>query len=137
MRRTAVLLLLLAAVAGAARLFRLADLRAFVCVAFGLAVAIGLGVEVMMGQFMPLAPGYRFQGLAGANSQGLIIAILILAVMTGRADRRRWLRFGVVAGLFVLLVLTGSRGALGALIAGFSVWQLDVGKSAGWGKRVS
>src|SRR3546814_8353329 len=82
----------------------------------------------MMGQFMPLAPGYRFQGLAGANSQGLIIAILILAVMTGRADRRRWLRFGVVAGLFVLLVLTGSRGALGALIAGFIVWQLASGR---------
>src|SRR3546814_14757693 len=121
MRRTAVLLLLLAAVAGAARLFRLADLRAFVCVAFGLAVAIGPGVEVMMGQFMPPAPGYRFPGLAGANSPGLLIAILILAVMTGRADRRRWRRFGVVSGLLVRLVLAGSLGALGAWSPGFTV----------------
>src|SRR3546814_19877825 len=96
---------------------------------------MGLGVELMMGQFMPLAPGYRFQGLADTNSQGLLVAILILAVMANPADRRRRLRFGAVAGLFVPLTLTGSRGALGALIAGFIVWPFAAGRGPAFARR--
>src|SRR3546814_1231883 len=48
--------------------------------------------------------------------------------MANPSDRRRRLRFGELTGLFVLLTLTESRGALGALIAGFIVWQFASGR---------
>ncbi len=130
MRRTVAALLLLAAVAGAARVMTLPELRIFVCFSFGLSLAMGFAAELVMGAFMPINPEYRFHGLTNANSQGLIAGMLLLAVLASDFGRRRGLRWLLIAAILLLIVLARSRGAMAATLAGLLVWQMLSGRSA-------
>jgi exopolysaccharide production protein ExoQ len=75
------------------------------------AVASFIADAVVQGQFAPMDPSYRFQGVMTANYQAENLVVLILCALTLVQKRPRWLKpmaawIGIV---LVLLYLTRSR----------------------------
>lgn len=88
---------------------------------------VGLGAEVVLGTFTPLASGYRFAGTLLPNLQGINCAALTLSAiaLSIASDRHRGAFAAVALSAVIFLVLTGSRGALAGGIAGLTtVWLL-------------
>jgi exopolysaccharide production protein ExoQ len=82
-------------------------------------VLLGLTAELSLGNFQPWAPNYRFSGLFHTNHTGTACAFVILAVayLSPSLQRGRGLMWAIALASFVLLYLTGSRTALGSLLA--------------------
>jgi exopolysaccharide production protein ExoQ len=78
---------------------------------------ISILAEIAFGSFQPFASGYRLGGTLHPNGQGIDCGLLVLsAVAAADVERRRRGFFRVCALLgFLLLILTQSRAALGAL----------------------
>lgn len=89
----------------------LVSLSFYGCSAYLLA---GLAVQVLQGQFTPLAEGFRFSGTVVPNHQGWNIGLLLIAgcALAAAGHRRRPVLFMWLAVAGVLLVLTKSRSAV-------------------------
>lgn len=95
----------------------------FAIFSLGSFVATSILAELVVGSFHPLEPGYRFAGLVHPNAMGsdcAILAVASFAYARHRADRR-WFYYAMAFAALVLLVLTRSRTALLAGLAGFTL----------------
>lgn len=84
---------------------------------------LGLAAELSHGALQPWRAGYRFKGVFHANIMSVACALLILSALylsSSTKSMKRMLQ-GVAGIAFVFLILTGSRTALGAVLATFAV----------------
>jgi exopolysaccharide production protein ExoQ len=89
-------------------------------------LVVGIGAEVALGAFRPWSSGYRFAGTLHPNLQGInCIALALSALAISATSRYRPILLAMAVGALGFLVLTESRGALTAGIAGFlAFWML-------------
>ena len=119
-RRYAVFGLFLLGAGGLARRFTGEQVVRLALWCVGLHLAFGLAAEFGLRAFRPWAADYRFSGTLHPNIQALQLAIGVVAaaVLAWRWPRRSALFAVVLAGLFVMLVLTKSRtGTFGLVLA--------------------
>ncbi len=124
-RQGAALVFCMIAALGIARRFSPGDLVTMALALSAGYVAIGVGAELWLGTFRPLAGDYRFAGTLHPNSQGVQSAMLCLAAccaMLGARQRRQkqWLLV-LLAVATAGLLLTKSRTACLALLAALAV----------------
>lgn len=118
-RRVGAFWLLAIGAAGVARAMRRDTLVWFVLLSGAAFIAIGLGVELMLGTFRPLASDHRFAGTLHPNAQGINCAFVVLAglwLATQTPGRHRFLAVSLVAVGLLFLVLTRSRTPFAALL---------------------
>ena len=90
-------------------------------------VVIGIAAEISLGTFRPFSAGYRFGGTMHPNSQGVCCGVMCLAAacLATHGSRRKFLLIAMLTVAMLLLVLTRSRAAFGALMpALFVLWAL-------------
>lgn len=90
-------------------------------------MGLGIVAEVSQSTFRPWAAGYRFAGVFHPNEMGGVCAALTMASLyLARSSGVRNRLILAVAGVsFALLVLSGSRGSLGALVVAYAaMWLL-------------
>jgi exopolysaccharide production protein ExoQ len=87
---------------------------------------VGVSAELILGNFHPVASGYRFAGTQHPNSEGVNCALLLLSgLAAGDIERPRRAMFRACAALGLLcLILTGSRTAFAAAVAGLTVYWI-------------
>jgi exopolysaccharide production protein ExoQ len=92
---------------------------------------VGICVELALGVFQPWLPWYRFAGTLHPNFQGANCAALMFAALTlSITSKHRRMLLVVAAGALGFLLLTGSRGALFAAMAGMvAFWLLKTRRS--------
>jgi exopolysaccharide production protein ExoQ len=96
--------------------------------------AIGIPVEISIGNFHPWSPDYRYAGTLGSNEQGPNCAVAAIAawLLWRRQPRKRiWLL--VFAFALVFMFLTKSRTAILAFLIAFPAFQMSL--IADWRKR--
>ena len=97
--------------------------RQFAWIVFACTVTwLGLGIlaEVTQGALQPWLTGYRFKGIFHANIMSANCALLVLSSLYlsgGGGKSKKQILYAIAGIAFVFLVLTGSRTALGAVIA--------------------
>lgn len=119
---------------GLASRFNLTDLCKATLWITSIYAAIGIGAEIMHGNFRPWSGGYRFAGTMHPNGQALNCgAMTIAGFLLRRGDaHRRLSMFMFLAGLFCL-VLTKSRTATGGtLIAIGILWSMKRSIETRW-----
>jgi exopolysaccharide production protein ExoQ len=89
-------------------------------------LVVGISAELTLGTFHPFTSGYRFAGTQHPNSEGVNCALLLISgVAAADIEKDKRLRFRAGAALgFVSLILTGSRTAFGAAVAGLTVYWI-------------
>lgn len=99
------------------RRLRAADIVQFAILGAGAHLLVCVVVELSKGAFHPGQADYRFSGISHPNSTAASCAILVLAAISSiDASRRRWpLVLAALAGFF-FLVLTRSRTSLGCVL---------------------
>jgi O-antigen ligase len=85
--------------------------------------AIGIGAEIALGTFKVFSADYRFAGTLHPNGQGANCALLCLSTicLLGSARRGRAMFLVLLACGIALMLLTRSRTAVAALLAGLAV----------------
>ncbi len=111
-------LLLWAGCAGVSRQLTMGEIRRACLIYTGGMTIVGLGWEMIAGAWTPLAHGYRFCGTLDPNSQGLLCTMLVITLFCCRPSEARHKNMRALAMVMsiVLLILTGSRGAMAALV---------------------
>jgi exopolysaccharide production protein ExoQ len=122
--RVAVLAILCIAALAITLRYSLREIILWALFSSGAYVALGILLELIFGNFHPLASGYRFAGTLHPNSQGINCAILLLsAVATADLEKtgRMFFRICAVVG-FVFLALTASRTAFAAALVALALY---------------
>jgi O-antigen ligase len=125
LRRLAVLMSCVVGAAGIARQFRPRDVALIAAAIATSYLLVGLAAEMALGTFRPWSSGYRFAGSIHPNSQGANLAVLSLAAfcLARNATQRRAAWWTLFAVAVAFLLLTRSRTACAALIAGLIAVQ--------------
>jgi len=122
--RVAVLAILCLAALAIALRYSLREIILWALFTSGAYVALGILLEMIFGNFHPLASGYRFAGTLHPNSQGINCAILLFSAVAAAGLEKRgriFFRICAVVG-FVFLVLTASRTAFAAALVALAVY---------------
>jgi exopolysaccharide production protein ExoQ len=84
---------------------------------------VGFLLEIILGTFHPLAPGYQFAGTLHPNHQGINCGICLISgiFLLKEAKRARALIFAGIICALLFLVLTKSRTAVGATLGALGV----------------
>lgn len=126
LRRLATFLLPAILALGLARQWSMQRVVAFAFVVTAIPMAIGVVSEILHGTFLlRTEEGGRFRGVAHPNYTGELLSMLILSALCMarlHSDQRRTF-FVLVFIAFAILVMTGSRGGLAGLAAGWLVWR--------------
>ena len=156
LRRVGVLLCFTTGAIGVGRLFTLRQLCLLGTAVAGLYLLVGLADEIWQGFFQPGSADYRFTGHVHPNLQATFCAVICLGSLClmdrpgGAGNPRSRVRYGwplrialaaCGATAFAFLVLTKSRTAMFALLAGCAVigafrlssrQRMALGLSAAW-----
>lgn len=142
-RRIGILLCFSMGALGLGRCFTLRQLCIICITVAGAYVVIGLVDEILQGAFQPAASEYRFTGHVHPNLQASYCAAICLGslCLIGRSGPMRFVLAAVAVLAFVFLVLTKSRTATMALVAGCAMIAihrlsmrraLALGLATGW-----
>jgi exopolysaccharide production protein ExoQ len=91
-------------------------------------VSVGVVAEVVFGTFQPFASGYRFAGTMHPNYQGMQCGLVLLSAVAAADIEKRWRVLFLACGFlgFALMVLSGSRTSLAAVVLALSVYLAAV-----------
>jgi len=122
-RRVAILcILLLTSLAMGAR-FSTDSILRFGFWAGAVTIAVGLATELALGTFQPWDPEYRFAGIMNPIFQGAHCGMTALcALALQRTSSRRFLYLVIAALALVFMLLTRSRGPIGATAVAIVVY---------------
>lgn len=135
LRRVSALSLCSVGALGIARQVTLRDLCLIALAVSTILVVNSVGTEIALGTFHPFSPEYRFAGTLHPNVQAPYCATMALAAgfLASRAKRGRILLWTLCAIGVVLLALTKSRTACGAVAVGLLAYG---SLTASWPKIV-
>jgi O-antigen ligase len=123
-KRLIAYLFMIICAAGLAAAWSRAEILKFVSLSGAAHLTIGLIGEILIGNFTPWSPGYRFAGTQTWNVQGFCCLLVVLSSLAASdADVRYkiWFRILAAYGL-VFLVLTKSRSSMLGVAAGLLVY---------------
>jgi exopolysaccharide production protein ExoQ len=106
------------------RRFSLGEIISWIVFASGSYVVVGVLLEVLFGNFHPLASGYRFAGTLHPNTQGVNCGVLLLSgIAAADVEKQRRRLYWICAFVgSAFLVLTASRTAFAAVLLALAVY---------------